>query len=360
MSYRYSENMTYEFILNRMLGRVPDGVDKREGSIIYDALAPAAAELAQCYMELDVVMDETFVDTASLQYLMLRCKERGIAIRPETAAVVEGRFTPDTLEIPEGTRFNCGDLNFALTEKISPGIYLLECETPGTAGNLYSGQLLPVEVVDGLWTAQIIGVSVAGDDGDTTESLRKKYYASINSQAFCGNAAGYKDKIKEMAGVGGVKVYPVWDGGGTVKLVVIAADFMAPSRQLIDDIQFAVDPVDKHGLGAGIAPIGHHVTVTGVSTKTIAIASRITFSPGWDWETAKDRILTEVQGYFTELSKSWENMQGIVVRIAQVETRILALDCVLDIADTTLDGQAQNCQLGADEIPICGEIQVIA
>lgn len=53
-------------------------------------------------------------------------------------------------------------------------------------------------------------------------------------------------------------------------------------------------------------------------------------------------------------------MQGIVVRIAQVETRILVLDCVLDIADTTLDGQAQNCQLGADEIPICGEIQVIA
>ena len=171
MSYRYSENMTYEFILNRMLGRVPDGVDKREGSIIYDALAPAAAELAQCYMELDVVMDETFVDTASLQYLMLRCKERGIAIRPETAAVVEGKFTPDTLEIPEGTRFNCGDLNFALTEKISPGIYLLECETLGTAGNLYSGQLLPVEVVDGLWTAQIIGVSVAGDDGDLLSGL---------------------------------------------------------------------------------------------------------------------------------------------------------------------------------------------
>ena len=33
------ENMTYENILNDMLSRVPSNVDKREGSVIYDALA---------------------------------------------------------------------------------------------------------------------------------------------------------------------------------------------------------------------------------------------------------------------------------------------------------------------------------
>ena len=39
--------MTYEEILQRMLGRVPNTIDKREGSLIYTALAPAAAELIQ-------------------------------------------------------------------------------------------------------------------------------------------------------------------------------------------------------------------------------------------------------------------------------------------------------------------------
>lgn len=96
---RYSDEMTFDYIMNRMLESVPDTVDKREGSIIYDALAPAAAELVKCYMELDVVMDETFVDTASLQYLMLRCKERGVAIQGETAAVIEGVFTPSNIEL---------------------------------------------------------------------------------------------------------------------------------------------------------------------------------------------------------------------------------------------------------------------
>ena len=44
------ESMTYEVILQRMLERVrekyPD-LDTREGSVIYDALAPAAVEAYQ-------------------------------------------------------------------------------------------------------------------------------------------------------------------------------------------------------------------------------------------------------------------------------------------------------------------------
>ena len=40
------ENMTFENIMDRCLARVTSSVDKREGSIVYDAIAPAAAELA--------------------------------------------------------------------------------------------------------------------------------------------------------------------------------------------------------------------------------------------------------------------------------------------------------------------------
>ena len=40
------EEMTFEAILERMLNRIPDSLDKREGSVIYDAIAPAALEIA--------------------------------------------------------------------------------------------------------------------------------------------------------------------------------------------------------------------------------------------------------------------------------------------------------------------------
>ena len=51
------EDMTFENILNDMLSRVPNDVDKREGSIIYDALAPCAYHLAQTYFQLRHYMD---------------------------------------------------------------------------------------------------------------------------------------------------------------------------------------------------------------------------------------------------------------------------------------------------------------
>ena len=72
------EAKTYDAVLTDLLSRVPDTVDKREGSVIYDALAPCAAEIASFYAALDEIITETYVDTASLEGLILRAKERGI------------------------------------------------------------------------------------------------------------------------------------------------------------------------------------------------------------------------------------------------------------------------------------------
>ena len=181
---RYSDEMTFDYIMNRMLESVPDTVDKREGSIIYDALSPAAAELVKCYMELDVVMDETFVDTASLQYLMLRCKERGVAIQGETAAVIEGVFTPSSVELTAGLRFNCDEVNYTITEKISAGHYKLEAETLGTVGNKYTGLLLPIQTINGLETAQIAAVLIPARPircaRNTTPALTVKRSAAMS------------------------------------------------------------------------------------------------------------------------------------------------------------------------------------
>lgn len=66
------EDQTFDTILQRMLDRVPTDIDKREGSIIYDALAPAAVELAQMYVELDLNANLRFADTATGDYLTKR------------------------------------------------------------------------------------------------------------------------------------------------------------------------------------------------------------------------------------------------------------------------------------------------
>lgn len=348
---KYSDEMTFDYIMNRMLESVPDTVDKREGSIIYDALSPAAAELAKAYMELDVVMDETFVDTASLQYLMLRCKERGVAIQGETAAVIEGVFTPSSVELTAGLRFNCDEVNYTITEKISAGHYKLEAETLGTVGNKYTGLLLPIQTVNGLETAQIAAVLIPAEDGDTTDTLREKYYASIDGEAFGGNVADYREKVNAITGVGGVKVYPVWNGGGTVKLTIIASDYTAPSSELISKVQTAIDPEQNHGEGMGLAPIGHTVTVTGAKYADLTITANVTFAAGWNWENGKSQLVSAANAYLDELCKAWADSETTVVRISQIETHLLTADCVVDVDGTTVNGDTKNIELAADEIP---------
>src|SRR5690606_21056407 len=133
-----------------MMNRVSNTLDKREGSIIYTALAPIAVELAQAYAGLDVFMRLTFARTADGEFLTYRTAESGVRRRPATPAVRKGVFDAP---VPIGSRFRGGDVVYVVTEHISGNEYRLEAETPGAIGNVYFGSLLPIEYIEGLTTA---------------------------------------------------------------------------------------------------------------------------------------------------------------------------------------------------------------
>lgn len=353
------EDVTYEVILGKMLDKVAEknpNIDTREGSIIYNALAPAAVELANMYIQLDTVLNETFADTASRDYLIKRCAERGVIVEPATNAIRKGKFLPQSLAIPTGARFSIDALNYTVTEKISAGNYKLKCETAGIVGNSESGTLIPIEYIDGLESAELTDVLIPGEDAEDTEHLRKRYFDSLDSQVFGGNIADYKEKTNAIGGVGGVKVYPAWNGGGTVKLVVQAADYGVPSQSTVSLVKETFDPTDDEGEGVGLAPIGHVVTVLGCGKTTVNISTSITFQEGWDWEALKPYAEQAIDKYFKELASEWDVNENLIVRISQIEIRLLNLTGVLDIADTTLNGNAQNLAIDADNIPVRGEV----
>ena len=339
------ENMTYDVIMQRMLNRIPDTMDKREGSIIYDALAPAAAELAQLYIELDVVLNQTFADTATDIYLERRCSERGINRTQPTYAVVQGEFIPANIDIT-GERFSCGNYNYIAVEGVN-GVYQLQCEISGSAPNAVSGQLIPINYINGLETANITSILIPGEDAENDDSLRQRYFDSLSSQAFGGNVADYEQKTKYIDGVGGVKVTPVWNGGGTVKLTIIASDYSVPTSILINNVQNEI---------TSIAPIGHIVTVDGVVKKTINVTTNITYQDGWDWSSSGSYVQAAIDEYFLSLAKTWDDENNVIVRISGIEQKILACPGVLDVQNTTLNGGTANIQLGVYEIPVRGDV----
>ena len=347
------ETMTYEVIMQQMLDRVPDSFDKREGSIIFDALAPAAAELAQMYIGLDVVLNQTFADTATEKYLDKRCAERGIVRKAATCAVVKGTFMPESIDVL-GKRFSCGLYNYIVTEATeTAGVYLLECETCGEAPNAVTGRLIPIDYIPGLQSAEIEDPPEQGNYGENAESddsLRERYFENVRNQAFGGNIADYRAKVMAINGVGGVKVTPVWNGGGTVKLTVIASDDQNNDADLVRSVQETID---------AIAPIGHVVTVEGVKVRPIDIVTNITYETAettWDFDSAKGQIVEAVTAYFNELAKTWDEKDSLIVRISGIEQKILDCPGIIDVQHTKLDGSESNIYLEADEIPALGGI----
>lgn len=351
------ENTTFEVILQRMLDRVPDQLDKRESSPIYNALAPAAVELQLMYIELDTILNESFADTQTRTYLIKRASERGVIPKAATYAVLKSEFTPTSIEIPIGARFSLNDLNYYIKAKIEDGIYQVECEEPGVKGNQYFGDLIPIEYIDGLETAKLTELLIPGEDEEDTESLRRRYFNSLDSQSFGGNISDYKEKLNAINGVGGVKVYPTPDGiGGTVKLVIIDSNYNVPSSTLINEVQSKVDPIQNQGQGVGIAPIGHVVNVEGVTSTNINISTNITYQEGWQWIDIEPNVHKAIDDYFHELAESWSGESNLIVRISQIEIRLLNVAGVIDIADTSINELEQNFSLDADSIPIRGDV----
>lgn len=347
------EEMTYERIMKRMLDRIPDTLDKRESGILYMALAPAAAELQNAYIEIDWILDQSFADTQDREYLIRRCAERGIYPDGATHAILKGEFNMD---IPVGSRFSLGLLNYAASVRLEEGVYQMRCETAGEEGNRHSGDLIPIDFIQGLTSARLTEVLIPGEDEEDTEHLRKRYLDSLEARAFGGNIQDYKEKINDLDGVGGCKIYPAWDGGGTVKAVLIDASYDRPSQELLASVQKTVDPEGSQGEGIGFAPIGHVVTVDAVTEMAVSVSTTLTYKTGWSWEEVSAAVGEAVEGYLKELRASWADSDGLIVRISQIETRILDLPGILDISGTSINGNKGNLALQADEIPIKGEI----
>ena len=344
-----NEIPTYEEILQRCLDRIPNTIDKRQGSIIYDALAPCCVELAQMYIELSGIYDQVFIDTAVGEALDKLVEQNGVKRKDATHALRKGEFN---MVVPVDNRFSDGENTYIVIENIvGTNNSILRCEQAGAVGNGYYGSLTPITYLQGLTKAELTDIIDMGDDIESDEDLRVRYMESVTAPQFGGNVSDYQNKVKSLTGVGGCKVIPIWNGGGTVKLIITNSQGGVPTSSLVNDVQEAVDPnQDQQGLG--IAPIGHIVTVEGAAAKKITVSATFTLESGVDPTDIQDSVNNIVDNYFKSLSANWDKEDNLIARISQLETRLLGVAGVLDITNTKMNNSSSNLSLQSNEIPV--------
>ena len=344
-----NEIPTYEEILQRCLDRIPNTIDKRQGSIIYDALAPCCVELAQMYIELSGIYDQVFIDTAVGEALDKLVEQNGVKRKDATYALRKGEFN---MVVPVDNRFSDGENTYIVIENIvGTNNSILRCEQAGAVGNSYYGSLTPITYLQGLTKAELTDIIDMGDDIESDEDLRIRYMESVTAPQFGGNVSDYQNKVKSLTGVGGCKVIPIWNGGGTVKLIITNSQGGVPTSSLVNDVQEAVDP-NQDQKGLGIAPIGHIVTVVGAVAKKISVSATFTLESGVNPADIKDSVNNIVDNYFKSLSTNWDKEDNLIVRISQLETRLLGVAGVLDITNTKMNNSTSNLSLESNEIPV--------
>ncbi|MCF6466336.1 baseplate J protein [Clostridium sp. Cult2] len=331
--------MTYENILSDMLSRVTSDIDKREGSIIYDALAPAAYKLAETYFMLNHFIDLVSGDTAVGEYLDRVVADYGITRKPSTYAI---RQVETTGPMNIGTRWGLNDTTYIITEMLSTNIYSAKCEQLGTAGNQYSGTLENIDNVSGV-TATLTDIITPGADEETDDNLRARFYTQIQAPSTSGNADNYIKWALEVPGVGDAKVFPLWNGNGTVKVLVVDSN-MEIDETLEQKVYNYIETV---------RPIGATVTVDSPIGKAIDVSANI-FLDG-------SKTLLEIQSAFTTAFTAYLKetvFETYSVSYARIGSILLSTPGISDYTNLLVNGSNANIVIGDAEMPIVGTVEL--
>ena len=351
------DDRLFDTIMKEMMSEFGADVRTDEGSLAYNACVKIAEKLEEVYGDMDELNDNILPDTQDEAHLIEYGRERGIEYAYATAPIVKGTFQQ---EIEIGERFTCNDYTYEVTELISGYEYKLKCDTEGVEANANLGELEPLDYVDDYQGGQITEVIMPGKDDEDIEKFRKKVIDTFKSNAFGGNKAYYRNYINSLPGVGGCKPKRREPDSPWINIHIIDSDYNVPSETLVDQVQTAVDPEQNSGEGDGMAPFCHNVKIYPVEGSEMNITTNVTFEIGYSVETSQSLIENGIKEYLNSLCQEWQSREfdETIVRVSQIEAKILNVDGELDVSNTTLNGSTENAVLDFKTIPVFGGVTI--
>jgi uncharacterized phage protein gp47/JayE len=143
---------------------------------------------------------------------------------------------------------------------------------------------------------------ISGLDAETDAQLLARYLLTVRSPSSGGNVTDYKRWAQATPGVsiGDTSVIPLWNGNGTVKLVILNADGSIPGAAIVSAVQQYIDP-SSAGLGGGVAPIGAVVTVVAATAVPIDVSVVLTITAGYNAALVRSQVQTAIINYINQV-----------------------------------------------------------
>lgn len=337
-------------ILNRMLDTLPDNYDTSEGNPLTDLLMSVAIELENSYLDQEDILNKGFADTSYDEWLDKIVNEVGITRKEPTKAsgVVKISGSVGT-RIEAGTLVSTDTINFEVVEEslisdLGMAIVKVECIEYGSIGNVAKGMInmLPIPIA-GIESVTNENAFENGYDEESDEELRDRYYTKVRTPATSGNKYHYLNWAKEVPGVGDAKVFPLWDGNGTVKLVIIDSNKRAASSQLIKNVENYIE--DNR-------PIGATVTIESATEVKINIeATLVIDTSNYELSIIKNSFESILNKYLGEIA-----FKQTYVSYAKIGSLLMSVDGVIDYSNLTINGNHDNILIQETEIVAIGQV----
>lgn len=327
-----------------------DKVNLVEGGFAWDTLSANSKEFEKAYAEMALIIEASFPQTSWGDWLTRKAEEHGIIRQEATNSSVILTITGQAgATVQEGSLFSTNDgKNFLTVEskKIEDdGTVDIKAQSQdvGTNCNVDAETITKIPV-------SIYGVSAVtnkspaydGFDEETDEELLERLLFKVRQPATSGNKNHYVIWATNVEGVGGVKVLPLWNGNGTVKVIITDAKNEIASEDLIAKVQNYIDEQ---------RPIGATITVVSPKPLNIDIGLKVTKGSG-----NPNEIKNVVNDFFK--TTAFEREYVSYAQVGKVILEKTATD-VQDYSDLTLNNKAENIALTDEQLPTVGQVYLI-
>lgn len=335
-------------ILKELQRQCTSPFSKFEGTFEYDVFASNAIEFMKTYVELGELYKVAFGDTAYGEFLTRKASDSGV-VRKEATKAIGYVTVKGNGELPKGSQFATQTgvlfetLDTMTVDKMAT--VKVEAVTPGTIGNVTAQAISVIPMsIPGILSVSNAEPMQDGFEAETDEELRTRYLNHVQNPGTSGNVNHYYEWAMSVAGVGGAKVIPTWNGAGTVKVIILDTEYKAASTEIVTKVQAYIDTV---------RPMGAVVTVKTVEPTTI----NISIHP--EGAFSKDVFKELVKAYFIALEQQViKGNQTVKLSVAKIGS--LALDAgAIDYTGLLVNGRSESLTLGVDQLAVLGEVQIV-
>jgi uncharacterized phage protein gp47/JayE len=354
------EDKTKDSIHQDMLTNISDEYDKTVGSFIYDSTKPVAIELETVYQDLGSVVDKLSIEKLKDDELAQRVYERtGIERKLATYATATVLVSgTEAAIINTGDKVASDTVNFSCTESKtidSSGqvLVLVQCDEEGSIGNVPANSIkyFPI-TLQGLASVTNQSPITNGYDAESDEALLKRYFEHIQTPPTSGNKAQYKNWAKEVTGVGDARVFPLWNGNNTVKIVIIDSNKQAASTDLVANVQEYIDP-NISGTGEGEAPIGAYCTVVSAAELEINVSFTAVKDLAYTDQQLQTNVETVINNYLNDIA-----FVEVQVSYAKIGSLILSVGGILDYSDLQVNSGTVNLIVNDEQVAVLGGVTI--